>query len=248
MMDTESQAYRLLYCDDSGETVGLEEVQLLDPWPTDRLGPLRTLLVEGDPTARFHSMLVLVAWGDSVGLEAANRFLHNKQDDASGISTHRLHGRNLAYDELADALGLSLANNVDRAEVTALAVQLLQLFRTEFFESGLERLLSALADPELQDEILRAIGDVSSQGRVQEASELLPALASINPDLTWRTIHNMFSNQDGYLPEALTGIAFAFGRIKTSEALEELYQFQQSDQPGAAVAAEMALRLYQRGR
>lgn len=97
----------------------------------------------------------------------------------------------------------------------------------------------------LEGEVLDAIRDVLAQGRVRQAADILPALAATNTESAWQAIE-LFEDDDAYRPGAEGGVAFTLGRIDSREALERLDQLSRSDQPGAAVAAEMALRLRHR--
>lgn len=241
-----SEEYRLLYCDDSGAVIGLDEVQYFEPHRRDRIEPLRQLFTSSDPTARFHSMLILVAWADPAGIDAANRYVHSNHHSTTSVSFHRLNGRDTSFDELADAFAIASIPNsqdeqINRDALRPIAKRFLVLFRTEFFEHGLERFLSSLADPTLEPEIVRAVQDAAASGHQRQASDLLPAVAVTNPELAWTTIPT-FQHDGEPIPGTGTGLAKTLGRIHTPEATAALNQLLHSDQPGVAFAAELALR------
>ncbi len=247
MVTPDSETYRLLYCDDDGRPIGLDEVQYLEPPQPRRNAALRALLTDEDPTARFHSMLILVSWADSLGLDAAKRYLLSDGNSDDYSSPHRLHGRDLSYDELAEALAKAVSlNGASGPEINELARLLLEVFSTEFFEHGLVRLLTAMADPALADQILEAIRAAQGQGRVREASNLLEGLAASQPDQALEAF-GLFTTNGGFLPEAEPGIAHALGWINTPAALEQLLRMSQSGSPGTQTAAEAALRRRRRG-
>lgn len=69
-----TEAYQLLYCDDDGDVIGLDEVQLLDPIPADRVPKLRTLLEDSDFFTVYQALKVLVAWQDEAGFASGMVF------------------------------------------------------------------------------------------------------------------------------------------------------------------------------
>ena len=93
----EADIYQLLYADNTGEVVGLDEVQLLDPTPVERVPQLHELLAGRDKFLQFQSLLILAAWGDQAGVDYALHFLTQPTNEFEGLDTHRLHGTCLLY-------------------------------------------------------------------------------------------------------------------------------------------------------
>jgi len=238
-MDPETSA--LLYADESGEIVGVDEVQLLDEVPADRIPALRALLCGDDLGTRFGSLLLLAAWGDSDGLASAEQFLSSTGNEFDGLNPHRLHDQDRTYDLIADALSLAVrVRGMDPAQVTPHAERLLDMATSQFFEHGLQRLVTAIADPALGAETDAVVRRLARDGRHREASDLLPAVAATDPVAASEAL-NLFRTDTGFMDESVTGVATTLGRIRSEAAISELESLQQSEQPGAATAAKFAL-------
>ena len=239
-MNTDVQ--RILYADENGDLEGIFEAQLIDPVPTERANAVRTLLAGEDAVAHFHAILLLVAWGDHSGLAEAERMLAVDEHPFAGIDTHRLYGVDISYDRLADALSLAVTRDrlpIDR--VRALAERLLDLSRTKFFQNGLEQLISALNDPTLTDLTEQAITELARAGDARKASDLLPALATMDPLRATAAI-DLFRDNGSFIERTDLGVARAFARIHTPESRRELERFLDNEQfPGARSVAKRAI-------
>lgn len=188
MIETGSAAYQALYCDDDGTVINLDEVQYLDPVPTDRLPILYGLLGDDDPYACLQAVPVLVAWADPRGLRAAADLVENEAID-TGMMPHRLWGVDTAWDELASALAIAHARpQHDGPLVDHLVEQLLARFERHFFDRGMHRLSLAVAKPVLLGPLLTAMHRASAAGKIDQAALLLEAIASIDPQVGWQTI------------------------------------------------------------
>lgn len=169
----------LLYEDEDGEVVGLDEVQLLDPVPTERIAPTRALLHSPDLYLVYQAALVLTAWGDPAGLLQIEAMVDARVDRQMEFAPHRIYDYDNVYDEMADAVyvyGLSSdAQQEDRLRVFR---KLLALYGPCYFESKLKSALlrmefAGVLVPEMRDALERAQG----LGRLYLASQMLPPLA-----------------------------------------------------------------------
>lgn len=179
--------YHLLYADETGEIVGLDEVQLMDPPPVERFPAVRALLQEDDEHLVFEAAIVLAAWGDKVGLDRIEQMIDSRIHERTTLSPHRLHGYDNVYDELANAIYLFGMTTPGHEEtIERLYRKLLALYGPCGFESNLKRALLKSDAQELSDDVLAAIERAWNLGRPYLTSQLLPVLARWNPEHFWR--------------------------------------------------------------
>lgn len=241
MIEPNSEAYKLLYCDDDGDLIMLDEVQLMDEVPAERIEPLRAMLNGDDVYASYQATLVLAAWADPVGLDAAASHIQNNVHEQQ-LSPHRLLGVDTAYDEIAQALAYGL-NNADSAAVSIIeqaAKTLLARYEHHYFRSGMRRLLNKLADADLLAEMTSAVQRTITTGNHYQAAELLVPISRIDPVQAWKLI-DLFRTETGIEREAQPNVCDALAQIHTPESKALLESLLSSDRAGVKDAAEKAL-------
>lgn len=143
----------LLYENDAGRVIGLDKVQLLDPVPTARLGPVRALLSCPDEYLAYQAASVLTAWGDAAGLRHLEQLIDGRVDQRLTMAPHRIWDYDNGYDEMAWAVDLyGLSPEVQRPAQLRVLGKLLALYGPCFFESNLKAALLDL-EPALAAEL-----------------------------------------------------------------------------------------------
>ncbi len=247
MIEPGSEAFDALYCDDTHQPIGLDEVQLLETISPGRRVIVRRLAGSDDEFERYQAALLLIAWGDVQALAAAERLIAEAPTRTVALAPYRLGGNDMAYDELAEAL--TVAVTVDRATVEAfgpaqirrLAKDLLRLVPDEDFRSGLRALLLECSEFGLVDDMMAAAGRAIAVGRTGLASELLEPIAVADPDRFWSVLDRMVdgatvpADVEANLCDALTHVPGP----RSHQLLDNLLQ---SERPGVARAASAARR------
>ncbi|CAM3997288.1 hypothetical protein VA7868_01112 [Vibrio aerogenes CECT 7868] len=103
MIPVDSKTYHLLYTDEFGDDVGLDEVQLLDPPLKERIPDLLALLDSPDQFISYQAMLILSAWGNDSGIYFLDSIIDDEKIHESGFELHRITDEDNVYDELAYA-------------------------------------------------------------------------------------------------------------------------------------------------
>ena len=212
-----SQAYRLLYCDPTGEVIGLDEVQLWEPIPLERIAPLRELLQHNDPFVRYQAMLVLVAWADEQGLRQLERFINAGLPADANLAPDNISSEDNAFDQLAEAVKLAVSNGLDQQTAAGLYRKLLRHYGQQKFKSDLKYALLRHATPDLLDAIETALEDARRQGRIYQASQLLPVIAKLDPARGWRFVQT-FLQAPRQVPDPANNVAEALGYIDSPAA------------------------------
>ena len=174
----------LLYEDDAGRVIGLNEVQLLDPVPAARLGPVRALLASPDEYLAYQAASVLTAWGDAAGLRHLEQLIDGRVDQRLTLAPHRIWDYDNGYDEMAHAVSLyALSSDTEWPARLRILGKLLALYGPCFFESNLKAALLAL-EPALAAELgpamRAALARTQEKGQLYLASQLLPPLARVD--------------------------------------------------------------------
>lgn len=206
--------YDLLYADETGEIVGLDEVQLMDPPPVERFPAVRALLREDDEHLVFEAAIVLAAWGDTAGLERIEQMIDMRIHERATLAPHRLHGYDNVYDELANAVSLFGMTTPGHEEtIKRLYRKLLALYGPCIFESKLKRVLLKSDMQELTDDVLAAIERAWKLDRAYLASQLLPVLARWSPEHFWRLAPQFVDASDTPPPafNVLEGLGYVTG-------------------------------------
>ncbi|WP_223648956.1 hypothetical protein [Hymenobacter psoromatis] len=174
----------LLYENDAGRVIGLDKVQLLDPVPTARLGPVRALLSSPDEYLAYQAASVLTAWGDAAGLRHLEQLIDGRVDQRLTMAPHRIWDYDNGYDEMAWAVDLyGLSPEAQRPAQLRVLGKLLALYGPCFFESNLKAALLDLALPlaaELGPAMRAALARTQEAGQLYLASQLLPPLARVD--------------------------------------------------------------------
>jgi hypothetical protein len=226
----------LLYEDEAGNTINLDEVQLLDPIPSQRVGLLRALLNSKDLYVAYQSALILVAWGDEKGFETIESFIDNKIHMTLEISPHRLYGYDNVYDEVAWALYLSIEDDENpTGYVLNLVKKILNLYGPCDFEGSLKLCLLDINCSQLLPDIYKALRRALDFNKEYLASQLLPILAKWNHAKRWELI-NSFLTLKKQTPDPAHNIAEALGYINTIESKKVLTDL--SKYPEATVVEE----------
>lgn len=171
----------LLYEDESGELIGLDEVQLLEPIPSSRIPALQQLLNGEDLYLAYQATLILTAWGYEIGLQKTEEFIDERIDKIIEIAPHRIYGYDNVYDELAEAVGLfALSSNQLESERKIIFKKLLSLYGEMSFESDLKRQLLKSNFTELSPEVEQAVERAYNLGKFYLSSNLLHILGKWN--------------------------------------------------------------------
>lgn len=235
-MITEKEIKYLLYEDEAGSIIGLDEVQLLDPIPTKRVGFLRELLNSKDLYVAYQSALILVAWDNEEGLKSIEGFIDNKIHMTMEVSPHRLYGYDNVYDEIAWALYLSIEDDQNPSEfVLNLIKKILKLYGPCDFEGSLKLCLLDINCSTLLSDVYKALERALDFNKEYLASQLLPILAKWNHDKRWEIIES-FLVLERQTPDPAHNIAESLGYIDTIESKKILSDL--SKYPDATVVEE----------
>lgn len=170
--------YNALYTDETGEVVGLDEVQLLEPIPRERISTLVYLLTGDDLYLAYQCGLVLAAWGIEQGVHYLQHLVTIRIDKLANFEPHRIWGQDNVYDVIARAFSVTIRfTDYNREEIIAVLLDILNLYGDCFFESKLKYALIDSSVPELLPAIKQAMQLALQHERYYQASQLLPVLA-----------------------------------------------------------------------
>ncbi|UOG75212.1 hypothetical protein MTX78_01115 [Hymenobacter tibetensis] len=169
--------YNALYTDETGKVVGLDEVQLLEPVPVNRVPELMAQLFSDDLYLAYQCGLVLAAWGVEEGVNYLRSLIDSRIDKIAEFEPHRLWGEDNLYDVISEALGVAILSDYDRSEIVDILRDTLQLYGECYFESKLKGVLIRLDEDSLLPDIKRAMQLALGNQRYYQASQLLPVLA-----------------------------------------------------------------------
>lgn len=173
----DSETYHLLYQGADGDVIGLDEVQLLDPPPVDRIPRLISLLCDPADWIAYQAGLILSAWGESEGVKFLIRVVEKWPDTGRDFSPQRLHCYDNALDEIAYAAHLFRLSGGDPDLSAGLFRLLLGLYGPVEYESKLKYALLRWDGLELVADVLAAIQRAEHLNKHYLASQLLPPLA-----------------------------------------------------------------------
>ncbi len=168
------------YIDDDGnEGEDLFEVQLLEKAPQKRVDKLIQLLEHEDQYICLQAMLILIAWGKREGLRKLDEFINNEYDKFEKFYPHRIWGQDNVYDEISDALFMSIFKTKNENLILPYLKKILSLYGDKFFESKFKSvLLESLKSTQiLIPEIKEAIELAIKNKRYYQASQFLPIIA-----------------------------------------------------------------------
>lgn len=238
---TTERIEKLLYEDDAGDVIGLDEVQLLDPPPLSRVPELRELLTNPNLHWQYLAAQVLTAWGDDEGLRKIEQFVDMQIHTQDLFEPHRLHGYDNVYDELAYAVYLygGTGKAVDAPE--RVYRKLLALYGPCQFESKLKYALMHVEFPKLAVDIQVATERALSFHRTWLASQLLPPLARRSPQAAASVIAQ-FPVVTGESPNPSENVAEALGYIDSADSRQQLKSLSASNDSRVRAAASAALQ------
>jgi hypothetical protein len=235
-MPSRLEREHLLYDDEAGDAVGIDDVQLLDPIPSERIPRLRLLLQHDDLFVVYQATLVLTAWGDGVGLDKLEELVDQRVHRLMEFSPHRIYGYDNVYDVLAEAVSRFRLNSNERVTQRQRVLEkLLDLYGPCDFESKLKYALldsdfSALAGP-IDAAITRAL----AHGKGYLASQLLPPLARFAPARAMARLPE-FAKLTSLDPNPELNIAEALRYVPSDVSRPQLERLQQH--PNKLVASE----------
>ncbi|MEJ2076365.1 MAG: hypothetical protein P8X79_23235 [Reinekea sp.] len=241
MLSPDSEEYRLLYTDEFGDEVGLDEVQLLDPPLEERVPALTEMLESPDPYLSYQAVLILVAWGKDIGLNKLEELIERTDISSFGFSPNRITGEDNIYDELSYSVHLYGLSEGDKGRMLRVFEKLLALYPNHFFESKLKHALLKNKFSVLLPAIESAINQSFEKGLYYQSSQLLPVLAQLDSDKGWQYVQK-FKGLSVSTPDPAANIAEALKFCPTEESQTLLYQYEQSISPGVAEAAKNSLQ------
>ncbi|MEZ0609897.1 hypothetical protein ACAW74_15370 [Fibrella sp. WM1] len=171
---------QLLYADQTGEIIGLDEVQLLDPIPEERIPAIIALLSADDLYAAYQAGLILAAWGVEAGVDFLHSLVIQRIDQTITLEPHRLWDEDNVYDVIADALSVAILSGYEVEKILTVIRPILALYGTCYFESKLKHVLVKLNTPALLPNIEEALQLALDNKRYYQASQLLPVIAHYN--------------------------------------------------------------------
>lgn len=239
------ETYRLLYEDEHGEVVGLDELQYPDMAVPSRVPALRRLLSGADGYVAFQAAQLLAAWGDDAGLEhlarVARDWARAGADSGPDYYSHRIWD----YDNTGDYIAEAVARYVtfgggSPAHALPVYRDLLSLYGLAEFES---RLAHALLQPPgdlLLPEVDEAVRRSLALGKSDLASRLLPVVAR------WRrgaalAVLGQFA-APGSTPLVRVDVARALAYLPSEMAVPRLERF--AVDPDVRVAQQARQSLY----
>lgn len=169
-----------LYTDEAGNVVGLDDVQLFENPPADRVATLQRALRTSNLEIRYRAALVLAAWGDDEGLTSIEWFVDNRIDEMGIVDPHRLYGYNNIYDKFAYAVQLYGDLGRQLHVQKRIYKKLLSLYGPCEFESRLKYALMQSGFDELVNDVEQACRRSLDLGKEYLASQLLPVLGKWN--------------------------------------------------------------------
>jgi len=168
----------LLYATDNDEEFGLDEVQLMEEIPVDRIPKLINLLDNESKFIAYQAMLILTAWNIEEGFKKASAFIKEQPDKDYEFEPHRIWGADEAYDYIANALYKATFNGRNVDDIIPFYIELLKLYGVKYFDSKFKRRLMKIGKrTELLPFIIKAINSALENERYFQASQLLPVIA-----------------------------------------------------------------------
>jgi hypothetical protein len=218
---------KLLYADETGELVGFDEVQYLDPIPVARIPLLIQLLQQDNLFIVCEAALLLTSWGVDEGIAALNTLMSNKIHESIEFAPHRITGKDNIYDEFAHSVHLYLLSGGNKLKAIHLFKALLDKYAHFFFESKLKRALMKNIFHVLEPNIQVALEKSFQMKLFFQSSQLLPVLMQLNKERGGVYVQS-FLNIARIEPKVEENIAQALRYIKTHDAMELLKRYSRS--------------------
>ncbi len=243
MIDPKSEIYLLLYTNEDGEEIGLEEVQLLDPPIASRISDLIELLSNNDIYIVYQSTLILASWGINEGIEKLEEFIDTKIHRIGRIDPDRINGRDNVYDNLSEAVDYYELSGGDTRIIERLYKKILNLFPDQFFRGRIQvALQSSSVTSKLLFEISTAI-EKTVQNNLFQASLLLPALAKHDNKVAHEIIKRHFHPKKNLHKDAMENVAEALQFIPSKESFDWLNTLLNSSKKLVVSKAETTLNI-----
>jgi HEAT repeat protein len=225
--------------------VGLDEVQLLDPPPAERIPLLRELLHNPNEDLVYQAALILAAWGDDVGLEMLEKLVDTRLHERGEFAPNRFGEGDNVYDEIAYAAHLYRLSGKRTEALERVFRKLLGLYGPCFFESKLKYALLKSDLSDLSSDIQAAIERALALGHSYLASQLLPVLARWKPDVAWPLLRT-FMDLPAQVPSPVVNVAEALGYIDTPESRSALMRLSRYADEVIAEQARKSLEMLSR--
>lgn len=238
---------RLLYDDEDGMEVGLDEVQLLDDPAPKRVARLIALLEADDPYLVAQVTEVLAAWAVPEGLDSVEEAAKAGGPPGEPLTPHRLYGYDETLDRYAEAVKVALLNGASPTRVRRIYQQLLSVYGPVQFESRLKRALLKWKGEPLVAEVEQAIDRALGEGHPYMASQLLPVLARWDEGAFWAQLEH-FEDLKPRTPDFRANIAEALGHIGGARARAQLEVLSGCDSAAVRDEARKALGAGRTGR
>lgn len=236
----EAEIHHLLYEDEEGEVIGLDEVQLLDPAPLERIPFLLRLMSSDDIYLIFQSAIILAAWGNEQGLAKVEELIDIQVHKIYEISPHRIENYDNVYDDLAYAVHLYGLTGKDFFAQQRIFKKLLNIYGYCHFQSLLKLSLLKSECPEIIQDVQAAIERSLKNGYEYLASQLLPVLAKWQPEIAWLYVEK-FMSFPKQTPDPIANVAEALKYIHTNESLTILKQLRKHDDYAVSEEATKSL-------
>lgn len=175
-----SREFFLLYTDENGDEVGLDEVQLIEPPISERIPELVGLLDSNELFISYQAALVLAAWGNKCGLNKIEEFIDMEKSKDYCFEPNRISGDDNFYDDLSYAVYLYGLSGGDREEIVNIIRKILKIYHKYYFDSKLKYVLQKSNFSELTDDIDNAIHCSIISGKYIQASDLFIAFAQLD--------------------------------------------------------------------
>ncbi|MDM8561234.1 hypothetical protein [Candidatus Parabeggiatoa sp. HSG14] len=219
-----SHIEHLLYEDEEGHIIGLDEVQLLEPVPIERIPEVQKLLEESDINLVFQASLVLAAWGDKQGFNKIKDLINEKIHNKIQLASHRLYGYDNVYDLFAEAIEIYGYTQEDHKDIIEAYRKLLYLYGECAFESRFKIALLNNKYDALTNNIIDAIIRAIKNRRYYLASQLLPVLAKWEYIETVKEFIQIFMPLPQHSPNHLANVAESLQYINDKESVSILNQ------------------------
>lgn len=170
------------YSEEGQEGYDLNEVQLLEERNAERTEKLKLLLHNEDRYIAYQAMLILLAWAEPEGFKQLDRFISEKWNEKETFEPHRIHDADNVYDIIANALYIATLNGKPEEELYPYIKHFLEIYGTQFFESGLKEFLLKKNCTLLLNDIKQAMQDALENKRYYQASQLFPVLVHYDKD------------------------------------------------------------------
>lgn len=169
----------LLYSTSVEDEFGLDEVQLMEIIPTERIFKLIALLDNESKFIAYQAMLILTAWNIEEGFKSVDKFIEEQPDKEYNFEPHRIWGKDNVYDDIAYALYISTLKSNNEKKIIPYFIKLLNLYDKKYFDSKFSYcLLDIEPDNDLLPYIIKALEASLENKMYLQSSQLLPVIVN----------------------------------------------------------------------